>query len=84
MAWSSIYGSKSDINIQQKSHIYLLKFLLGFKSLLNLMPGTQHTNTCFHKNNCAKLVLFYLQLLEIVDQDRETSEKLGPQIQEQV
>ena len=39
---------------------------------------------CFHKNNCPKLVLFYLQPLEIVDQDREPSEKLGPQIQEQV
>ena len=39
---------------------------------------------CFHKNNCAKLVLFYLQLLEIDDQDREPSEKLGSPIQEQV
>ena len=39
---------------------------------------------CFHKNNSPKLVLFYLLPLEIVDQDREPSEKLGPQIQEQV
>ena len=38
----------------------------------------------FQKNNCAKLVLFYLKLLEIDDQDREPSEKLGSQIHEQV
>ena len=31
-----------------------------------------------------KLVLFYLRPLEIVDQDREPSEKLGSQIEEQV
>ena len=34
---------------------------------------------CFHKNNCPKLVLFYLRPLEIVDQDLEPSEKLGSQ-----
>ena len=50
------------------------------------MPSTQHTqlSTCFHKNNHPKLVLFYLQPLEIIDQDREPSEKLGSQIEEQV
>ena len=49
------------------------------------MPSTQHTQVCvFIKNkcNCAKLVLFYLRLLEI--DDREPSEQLGSQIQEQV
>ena len=49
------------------------------------MPSNQHTQACvFRKNNCAKLVLFYLQLLEIDDQDQEQSEKLGSQTQEQV
>ena len=32
---------------------------------------------CFHKNNHPKLVLFYLQPLEIVEQDQEPSKKLG-------
>ena len=49
------------------------------------MPSTQHTQAClFKKINCAKLVLFYLQLLEINDQDQEPSEKLSSQIHEQV
>ena len=39
---------------------------------------------CFHKHNHPKLVLFYLRQLEIVDQDREPSEKPGSQIEEQV
>ena len=43
------------------------------------MPSTQQT-----KKNCAKLVVLYLQPLEIDDQDQEASEKLGSQIQEQV
>ena len=44
------------------------------------MPRTQHTKSmCFHKNNCPKLVLFYFLPLEIVDQDREPSEKPSPQ-----
>ena len=38
------------------------------------------TETCFHKNNFSKLVLFLPPALEIVDQDREPSEKLGSQI----
>ena len=56
--------------------INLLKFLLGFKSILYLLHST-YTSMCFHKNNCVKLVLFYLRLLEIDDQHREPSEKLG-------
>ena len=49
------------------------------------MPRTRHTQAwVFHKNNHPKLVLFYLKPLEIVDQDREPSEKLGYQIKEQV
>ena len=49
------------------------------------MPSTQHTQApVFIKNNRPKLVLFYLQPLEIIDQDREPSEKLGSQTQEQV
>ena len=93
MAWSSIYGYvmsqhfrpvNQKLTSNKKATINLLKWLLGFKSILYLMPSTQHTETCFHKNNCPKLVLFYLQTLEIVDQVRELSEKLGPQIQEEV
>ena len=48
------------------------------------MPSTRHTQACFHKNNRPKLVLFLPPALEIVDQDREPSEKLGSQIVEQV
>ena len=48
------------------------------------MPSTKHTQTCFHKNNCSKLVLFLTPALQIIDQDREPSEKLGSQIEEQV
>ena len=48
------------------------------------MPSTQHSQACVFKKITAKLVLFYLQLLEINDQDREPSEKLGSQTQEQV
>ena len=49
------------------------------------MSSTQQSQACvFSKNNCAKLVLFYLQLLEINDQDREPSETLSSQIEEQV
>ena len=45
------------------------------------MPSTQHTQACvFKKLTMLKLVLFYLQLLQI----DEPSEKLGYQIQEQV
>ena len=45
------------------------------------MPSTQYTQACFfHKNYCLKLVLFYIRPLEIVDQDREPSEKLGSQL----
>ena len=51
------------------------------------MPSTRHTqgtSMCFHKNNRPKLVLFLPPALEIVDHDREPSEKLGSQIEEQV
>ena len=49
------------------------------------MPFKQHTQACvLKKNNCAKLVCFYLQMVEIDDKDGEPSEKLGSQIQEQV
>ena len=49
------------------------------------MPSTQHTQACgFYKNNGPKLILFYLQPLEIVHQDQEPSEKLSSQIEEQV
>ena len=49
------------------------------------MPITQSSQTrIFIKNSRPKLVLFYLRPLEIVDQDREPSEKLGSQIEEQV
>ena len=49
------------------------------------MPSTQSSQACvFMKNQRPKLVLFYLRPLEIVDQDREPSENLGSQIQEQV
>ena len=58
---------------------------LGFKLISYLMPSTRHTQACvFIKNNSPKLVLFHLRPLEIVDQDREPSEKLGSQIKEQV
>ena len=39
------------------------------------MPSTQHTQAC---------VLFLPPALEMVDQDREPSEKLGSQIEKQV
>ena len=58
----------------------LLKLLQEFKSILYLIPSTKHT----HTHTRPKLVLFYLQPLEIVDQDREPSEKFGSQIEEQV
>ena len=50
------------------------------------MPSTQHTQAymCFHKYNRTKLVLFLPPVSEIIDQDREPSEKLGSQIKEQV
>ena len=49
------------------------------------MPSTQHTQACvFIKVNSPKLVLFLPPALEIVDQDREPSEELGSQIEEQV
>ena len=92
-AWSSIHGYVTSQNFSpvnqilifnKKATINLLKCLLGFKSILYLISSTQHTQACFFiKNNCLKLVLFYWPW-EIVDQDREPSEKLGPQIQEQV
>ena len=34
-----------------KATIYLLKLLLGFKSILYLMPSTQHIQTCLFKKN---------------------------------
>ena len=45
------------------------------------MPSTRHTQACVPENKGPKLVLF---TSEIVDQDREPSEKLGSQIEEQV
>ena len=48
------------------------------------MPSTQHTQACVFIKKHPKLVLFYLRLLEIVDQDQEPSEKLSSQILEQV
>ena len=73
------------LTTNKKATINLLKWLLGFKSILYLMPSTQHTQACvFIKITVQNWFFFYLQPLEIVDQDREPSEKLGPQIQEQV
>ena len=49
------------------------------------MPSTRHTQACvFIKITVQNWFFFYLQPLEIVDQDREPSEKLGSQIEEQV
>ena len=50
------------------------------------MPSTQHTQAgpCVFIKITVKIGSFYLQPLEIVDQDREPSEKLGSQIHEQV
>ena len=53
-AWSSIYGYvtsqhfkpvKPILTSNKKATINLLKLLLGFKSILYLMPSTQHTGT---------------------------------------
>ena len=63
----------------KKTHHLSFKVVTGVKSILYLMP--QHTQACVF---IKKMVLFHLRLLEMVDQDREPSEKLGPQIQEQV
>ena len=67
----------------------LLKLLLGFKTILYLMPSTQHTQLCVFIKITVQNWLFFIYLrrftyLEIVDQDREPSEKLGSQIEEQV
>ena len=54
-AWSSIYGYVTSqhfslvnqiLTFNKKATIYLLKLLLGFKSLLYLIPSTQHTQAC--------------------------------------
>ena len=55
MAWSSIYGCVTSqhfrpvnqiLTSNKKATINLLKLLLGFKSILYLMPSTQHTQSC--------------------------------------
>ena len=49
------------------------------------MPRTQHTQACVSiKITVQNWFFFYLRPLEIVVQDREPSEKLGSQIEEQV
>ena len=49
------------------------------------MASTQHTQAClFIKITVQNSFLFYLQPLEIDDQDREQSEKLVSQIEKQV
>ena len=48
------------------------------------MPSTQHTQACVFIKITCEIGNFYLQLLEIDDQDPEPSEKLSSQIQEQV
>ena len=54
-AWSSIYSYVTSehfrpvnqiLTSNKKVTINLLKLLLGFKSILFLMPGTQHTQAC--------------------------------------
>ena len=73
------------LRLRVKATINLSKLLLGFQSILFLMPSTQHTQACVFKKTTAKLVLFwYFQQLEINDQDQEPSEKLDSQTQEQV
>ena len=52
------------------------------KDIFIIALNSTYTSTCFHKNNRPKLVIFYLQPLEIVDQYREPSKKLGSQIEE--
>ena len=49
------------------------------------MPSKQQTQECvFIKITIQNWFFFYLQLLEIVDKNREPSEKHGSQIEEQV
>ena len=49
------------------------------------MPSTQHTQACvFIKITVQNWFFFLPPVSEIVDQDREPSEKLGSQIQEQL
>ena len=48
------------------------------------MPSTQHTQACVFIKIPSKIGSFLPPALEIVDQDREPSEKLGSQIEEQV
>ena len=60
-AWSSVYSCVMSehfwlvneiLTSNKKATINLLKLLLGFQSILYLMPSTQHTQACFQKNNC--------------------------------
>ena len=48
------------------------------------MPNTQHTQACVFIKIPSKIGSFFTSSLEIIDQDREPSEKLGSQIEEQV
>ena len=49
-----------------------------------LIYSTQHTQACVFIKKTSKIGSFLPQALDIVDQDREPSEKLGSQIEEQV
>ena len=59
-------ASKSDITSNKKATINLLKLLLGFKSIVFLMPKTQHTQACFFTKISVQNCFFYLRPLEIV------------------
>ena len=69
------------LTFNKKATINLLKCLLVFKSILYLISSTQHTQApVFIKITVQNWFFFLPPALEIVDQDREPSEKLGPQM----
>ena len=90
MAWSSIYGCVTSqhfrpvnqiLTYNKKATINLLKLLLGFKSILYLMPSTQHTQSCVFIKITVQNWFFFTS--SVRDHWPEPSEKLGSQIEEQ-
>ena len=78
---TALQSSKSDIKFNKKATINLLKCLLYFKSILYLISSTQHTQACVFIKITVQNWFFFTSGRY---QDREPSEKLGPQFQEQV